>query len=255
MPGLAHASLISINILCNAEWEVKYNDKTCHVYFNHKIVWIGQREPSTGLWVLPLNPTNAPDPTNPTPADAATNPVANNAYTMTSKESLIKYLHQRLFSPPKRNLIKAINNNQFTTWPGLTAKAVQQYLPDASPVTDKGHMKRQKQGIRTTKMNIQEALDKIETARDMNPPHEKASKNYLFCYNGSINNKDGTIYVDFTGKFPIRSIDVITSILILYNWTTNAILATPVKDVKAETTISTFESHIQYLTKRGLNRP
>jgi hypothetical protein len=112
-------------------------------------------------------------------------------------------------------------------------------------------MKRQKQGIGTTKMNLQATLDKIETARDMNPPHEKATKNHLFCYNGSINNKDGTIYVNFTGKFPIRSIDGMTSTFILYDWTTNAILATPVKDVKAETTIATFESHIQYPTKRG----
>jgi hypothetical protein len=100
-------------------------------------------------------------------------------------------------------------------------------------------------------MNLHEALDKIETARDMNPPHKKASKNHLFCYNGRINNKDGTIYVDFTVKFPIRSIDGMIAIFILYDWTKNAILATPVKDGKAQTTISTFESHIQYLRKRG----
>jgi hypothetical protein len=106
---------------------------------------------------------------------------------MTSKESLIQYLHQCLFSPPKRTLIKAIDNNQFTTWPGLTAKAVQQYLPDSSPATDKGHMKRQKQGIRSTKMKLHDKLEKIETARDMNPPQEKVSTNHLFCYNGHIN--------------------------------------------------------------------
>jgi hypothetical protein len=170
---------------------------------------------------------------------------------MTCKESLIKYLHQCLFSPPKRTLLKAIANNQFATWPGMTAKAVQQYLPESSPATDKGHMKRQKQGIRSTKEKIQGALDKIEAARDMHPPQETESMNHLFCYAGVLNKKNGTIYVNFTGKFPIRSFDSMTAIFILYDWTSNAILATPVKDGKDDTTISTFEENIKYLTNRG----
>jgi hypothetical protein len=252
VPGLAHASLVSIKILCDAGCRVIYDDNACRVYYNEKIVWIGHREPSTGLWVLPLNPTQQATRLPHLRAKGCdTTHATNNAYTMTSKESLIKYLHQCLFSPPKRTLIKAINNKQFTTWPGLTAKAVQQYLPDAAPATDKGHMKRQKQGIRSTKEKLQQEIDKIETARDMNPPQEKETQNQLFCYTGGIDKKDGTIYVDFTGKFPIRSMDGMTAIFILYDWTTNAILATPVKDGKEETTIATFEEKIQYLTKRG----
>jgi hypothetical protein len=95
VPGLAHTSLISMKILCDTGCKVIYDENTCSVYFNHKMMWIGQREPSTGLWVLPLDPTNAPeDPANHHPTDTATNHVANNAYTsMTSKDALIKYLH------------------------------------------------------------------------------------------------------------------------------------------------------------------
>jgi hypothetical protein len=151
---------------------------------------------------------------------------------MTSKEALIKYLHQCLFSPTKRTLLHAIENKQLTTWPGLTTRAVQKYLPDSAPATDKGHMKRQKQGIRSTRQKLRAELDKIETARDMHPPQEQESMNHLFCYTGSLDNKDGTIYVDFTGKFPIRSLDGKTALFILYDWTSNAILATPVKDGK-----------------------
>jgi hypothetical protein len=83
------------------------------------------------------------------------------------------------------------------------------------------------------------------------PPQEQVAKNHIFCYDGSLDNKDGTIYVDFTGKFPIRSVDGMTAIFILYDWTTNAILTTPVKDGKSDTTITVFETQIQYLTKRG----
>ena len=140
VPGLAHTSLVSISTLCDAGCKVKYNESTCDVYFNNRKVWTGQREPTTGLWILPLNPTksgNLPRGHRPRKQQHR----ANNAHTMSSKEWLIKYLHQALFSPAKATLIKAIENNQFASWPGLTADAVKKYLPDSSPATDKEHMK------------------------------------------------------------------------------------------------------------------
>jgi len=58
-------------------------------------------------------------------------PITNNGaysqqhlYAMTSKASLIKYPHQCLFSLPKLTLLKAIENNQFITWPGLAVEVV-----------------------------------------------------------------------------------------------------------------------------------
>ena len=126
---------------------------------------------------------------------------------MTSKASLVQYLHQAAFSPPKATLLKAVHNNQFVTWPGLTVKAVQKYLPDSSPATDKGHMKRQKQGIRSTKEKIMTALSTIETTRDINPPMEKETKNQIFVYHAILEPKAGIIYVDYTGNFPIQSME------------------------------------------------
>ena len=105
---------------------------------------------------------------------------AHNAYAMTSKASLIQYLYQAAFSPPKATLLIAVYKNQFVTWPGLTVNAVKKYLPDSSPETDKGHMKRQKQGIRITKEKIMTALSTIETARYINPSMEKETQNQIF---------------------------------------------------------------------------
>ena len=58
-----------------------------------------------------------------------------NAYTMSYMESSIKFLHQCLFFPLKQKLIKAIENNQLTTWPGLIVKAVEKYLPNHASAT------------------------------------------------------------------------------------------------------------------------
>ena len=96
--------------------------------------------------------------------------------------------------------------NQLATWLGLTAEAVQEHLPDSCPATDKGHMKRQKKGIRSTKDKIKDALENIETARCMNPPEERDIMNQIFMTLGYVDKKEGTIYADLTGKFLITSI-------------------------------------------------
>ena len=85
----------------------------------------------------------------------------------------------------------------------------------------------------------------------MNPPQEKEKWNQLFMTIGIINKKEGTIYADLTGKFPITSMDGMQAIFIMYDWTTNAILATPMKDAKSETIVECFKQNITYLSKRG----
>ena len=66
-----------------------------------------------------------------------------------------------------------------------------------------------------------------------------------------INLKDGTTYMDCTGKFPVRSIDGMTTIFILYDWSSNSILSEAIPDTKDETIIRVFKEKIEYLTKRG----
>ena len=46
--------------------------------------------------------------------------------------------------------------------------------------------------------------------------------------------------------------DVMVAIFIVYDWTTNKILATPVITMAEETILSCFKQKITYLTKRGL---
>ena len=47
--GLAHKYLVSINILCDSGYKVEYGGRKCRVIFNHRLVWKGTREPTTGL--------------------------------------------------------------------------------------------------------------------------------------------------------------------------------------------------------------
>ena len=56
VPGLAHMSLISIAVLCDVGCKVTYDNGECKIYFEGKIVWMGNRKPFTKLWVRPLEP-------------------------------------------------------------------------------------------------------------------------------------------------------------------------------------------------------
>ena len=85
----------------------------------------------------------------------------------------------------------------------------------------------------------------------MNPPQEKEKWNQLFMAMGIINKKEGKIYADLTGTFPITSMNGMQAIFIMYDWTTNAILATPIKDAKSEKIVRCFKQNITYLSKRG----
>ena len=168
---------------------------------------------------------------------------------------------------------KAIENGHFTTWPGLTPAAVEKYLPRHSPATDKGHMSRQPQGVRSTSKTksfanewaakkirewrapnskaAAEWLNSKEAAEDMAPEQEESKLNEIFCATMTVNLNDGTTYMDCTGKFPVKSLDGMVTLLIMYDWSSNSILAKPIENTKDETIIAAFKEKIEYLTQRG----
>eukprot|EP00804_Cyclotella_cryptica_P001830 CCRYP_018403-RA/>CCRYP_018403-RA protein AED:0.65 eAED:0.23 QI:0/0/0/1/1/1/2/0/799 len=142
VPGLAHSSLLSIKQLCDNGCHVIFTKKDCKVYRKAELMLEGKRHPATGLWVVPTSNHKI----SAKPNTAFTSHAAHNAYQTSSRAKLVQFLHQCAFSPPPSTWIKAINNNQFSSWPGLTADAVRRYLPD-STATAIGHMKKTPAGV------------------------------------------------------------------------------------------------------------
>ena len=153
-PDLAHTSLISIKQLADVGCKIIYDELEVRVIYHGKVVWRGGRDKLTGQWILPLSPDDPAqlqisvpkwlDAVNTLGMNTARmmsilREQANKAYATTTKADLIQYLHQAAFSPVKKTWMKAIENGQFATWPGLTKEAVQKYLAESSPATDKGH--------------------------------------------------------------------------------------------------------------------
>ena len=85
----------------------------------------------------------------------------------------------------------------------------------------------------------------------MNPHEEQERMNQIFMKLRFVDKKEVVIYADLTGKLPITSIHVMTVMFFVYYWTSNDILATLIKEAKAETIVECFKQNIIYLSKRG----
>ena len=66
--------------------------------------------------------------------------------------------------PPKETFLTVVRNGNYATWPKLTVTLIHQYMPD-SDETAKGHLKGQRQGIRSTKYKVFKKLLEDEETR------------------------------------------------------------------------------------------
>ncbi len=78
---------------------------------------------------------------------------ASNVYSLPSIQQSIKYLHAAAGFPVKETWIDAIKHGNFLTWPGLTTTTIRKHFPDLDE-TQQGHMKKQRQGVRSTRTKI-----------------------------------------------------------------------------------------------------
>jgi hypothetical protein len=116
---------------------------------------------------------------------------ANNAYDLPLITKTVKYLHAAAGFPVEETWIKAIKHGNYNTWPTITLTTVRCHFPE-SDKTQKGHMKKQCQGVQSTR--VQE-----ETEMTL-PALPKMKDVYI-----KINNATETMHSDQTGRSPTTS--------------------------------------------------
>jgi hypothetical protein len=112
------------------------------------VILKGRRDPATRLWLIPIvqqqielqHQFKFKIPTSDVPH------TVNSAYQQRTVSKLIQFLHATAGSPPVKTWCKAIDNNYFITWPGLTSQAVRKHLPK-SEVPSTGHLHMLQKGI------------------------------------------------------------------------------------------------------------
>ena len=72
----------------------------------------------------------------------------HNVYELPSIGHTIRYLHAAAGYPVKATWLKAIRNGNYSTWPLITVATVSKHFPE-SEETQHGHMRSQRQGVRS----------------------------------------------------------------------------------------------------------
>jgi hypothetical protein len=228
LPGLVHNSLISVGQLCDNGCSVTFTQD--QVMVSKSDVMCGSRDPKSRLWRVDLKQI------------FETNQVqCNHAHDNSNQKYLINYLHAACFSPVKSTWITAIQNGNFTSWPGLTEHAVENHLSKSTSTT-KGHLNQQRQNARATKIKEPKAI--------VTEPDLDHGINTQFIYAATI--YAGQIYTDQTGRFPVVSSKGNKYIMILHEYDSNAILAQPIKSRTAPELLTAFQAMEQVLVARGL---
>ena len=175
-----------------------------------------------------MNPTQIPTPiTNPVPSYIHHH--AANVYSMQTIPELIKYLHQACWSPTVDTWCKAIDKGFFATFPGLTSAAVRKHLPPSTSTT-KGHMRRDRQHVRSTstQRTIAQPVPEMTTQEFLTEP--SVQTNLVMCKTIDLADPKGLVATNQMGQFPIRSLRGNHYMMVAYVRDANTIIVRPIKD-------------------------
>jgi hypothetical protein len=242
VPSLSIASLIGVRILCNAGCKATFCKDHCDIIYNDNIILQGRKDPATDLWTIPISPTEqTPTYASETAKSYTVKHVAVFAHSISTRANKVKFAHQSLCNPKISTLLKATQKGFLKGRPNISEKLILKYL-NPNPATAKGHMKRPRQGIRSTtpktKSTLEQEIPSIiqqdhhipikDRYQNIIPNDSDALMANVFCFGAFADKRTGVMYNDMTGNFPVVSLDGGVCYLIIYHYETNSILATPI---------------------------
>jgi hypothetical protein len=179
---------------------------------------------------------------------------ANAIFELPSTRQTILYHHALAGFPVKETFLNAVRAGNYATWPGLTIAALHKYFPNLDK-TQKGHMKGQRQGIRSTK---QKALDHlVESEKIVKIKVEPGTEEVLpaKCHNNifvRINDLAESIHSNQTGAFPYTSQQGSRYVMIAIHLNANYIFCEPMKNRSEDEMIEVYQKIINRMKAAGL---
>jgi hypothetical protein len=238
VPELSTHSLISIGQLCDAGCTAIVNRNTIDIEYEGNVVMSGDRSEATTLWHLNYTPQSI-NGTSLLPYYAHATIGTN------TTKNIIEFFHAAMFSPTNSTLYKALQLNYITNIPGVTTAAFKKYAP-FSAATIKGHLDQTRKNIRSTKTE----QNKSENDDELFPVQLTTNENANYCYT-TIFEPTGKVYSDQTGNFQYVSSKGNNSLVIMYDYDSNAILAEPISNRKAATILAATKKMHNILRSKG----
>ncbi len=176
------------------------------------------------------------------------------AYNLPSTRHLVKYLHAAAGSPVKSTFLRAINNGNYRSFPGLNATNVARYCPSNATATVLGHSTQTRQGIRSTRWaTAANALLTANASTNMLP----STKLFMALTTPDTDCATAimpiaTLFTNDLGRFPIRAMSGNQYIMLAYHDATNVILVQPFQSQADHHRIPAYNTLVARLKARGL---
>ena len=259
VPTLRHNSLISTSKLADANYHTVFTPNEVLVYDGEvqqsKIpVWKGWRDQDTGLWRVPLTEevSNLNTQTKLLQRDEMMQAFQErtlSVYNLPSKAEAMRYMHAALGFPTKETLLAATRAGFLTSWPGMNVTAINKYFPE-SVETQKGHMKHQRQGVRSTKIPQLQADVSEEEKADIEKRIKELKQKHRDIF-VQIWEEKQVVYSDQTGKFPTTSSRGNKYLMVMYYIDGSYIMMEPMKSRHENEMIRVHNILIDRLKERG----
>ena len=134
---LQSASLITLGQLFDDDCVAILDKNEINIIKVKTLILKGHRNKTDGLWDIPISRT-----------------VRHHAMVIITKDKtkkeLIQYFHGFCFRPTTINFLKAINDGNFLTWPGLNNKPLLEHM-HPSIAASLGHMDQERKNLQSTK--------------------------------------------------------------------------------------------------------
>eukprot|EP00956_Cyclotella_meneghiniana_P010727 scaffold15031_cov47-Cyclotella_meneghiniana.AAC.1 len=175
-----------------------------------------------------------------------TNEYANSVYELPNLEQVVAWYHAAAGYPTKATWLAAIDAGFYATWPLLTAKAVRKHFPESDEVT-KGHLRRVKSGVRSTKAQIQEHPEIQEAEKILAQLRKKHNDVYI-----QVREATEMAYTDQTGRFPVVGTGGYKYIMVLVELDGNYIAMEPTKSKETDELIRVYTIIMDRLRQQGI---
>ncbi len=157
------------------------------------------------------------------------------------------YYHALVGFPVKETFLGAVWAGNYATWPGLTTTLIAKNFPDLEE-TQKGHMKGQWKGIRSTKVREQVEIN-IEPGTEVLPQQPMKKQHDIF---GVIYELSKEVHTNQTGAFPVTSQRRYRYIMVRIHLDANYIFCKLMNNRKENKMIKAYECMMWRMKNSGL---
>jgi hypothetical protein len=136
-------------------------------------------------------------------------------------------------------MLQAVKEGHLITWAGMMEDAINKHLK-LTPATAMGHMNQRRQNIRST--------SKTSIEKQPTPDTAVGTKTHLLY---AVVVDQGQLYIDLTGKFPVRSSKGNSYVMVCYVYDCNYVKVIPMKSRSASEWVKAYDTVHQELTIKG----